>query len=51
MQARVARVWRVDQTGDVGTVSLSFDLSDVAGSVTSSDLRLLIDTDNDGCFF
>ena len=50
VQARVARVWRVDQTGDVGTVSLSFDLSDVAGSVTSSDLRLLIDTDNDGVF-
>jgi hypothetical protein len=50
IQARLERVWRCSEVGDVGTVSLSIDLSTVAGAKTASDLRLLLDTDNDGAF-
>jgi hypothetical protein len=50
IEARLERVWRVSETGDVGTVTMSFDLSGVAGAKTTSDLRLLLDTDNDGVF-
>lgn len=50
VQARLAREWRVSETGEVGTITISFDLSDVFGSKTATDLRLLIDTDNDGSF-
>ncbi len=50
IESRLARVWRVSETGDVGTVNISFDLSSVFGSIAASDLRLLIDTDNDGLF-
>ncbi|UTW63170.1 hypothetical protein KFE98_03165 [bacterium SCSIO 12741] len=50
IEARIERTWRVSETGEVGTVTLSFDLTDVPGSVTTSDLRLLIDTDGDGFF-
>ena len=53
--SRMTRVWRgsevnVSSTGvDVGSVDISWDLS-ANGSVTASDLRLLVDTDNDGTF-
>lgn len=46
---RLVRTWRVSHTGNVGTVDISFDLTGL-GSVTESDLRLLVDTDNDGVF-
>jgi hypothetical protein len=55
LQARITRVWRVSEVDtllsavDVGSVDLRFDLSQFA-SVTNTDLRLLIDTDNDGTF-
>lgn len=49
VQARLGRVWRVSETGEVGTVTVSFDLTGL-GSVTAGDLRLLVDTDNDGQF-
>lgn len=45
IQARIARDWSVSETGDVGTVTVRVDLSDVAGAITTSDLRLLIDGD------
>ena len=49
------RVWRGNEVNvsgtavDVGSVDVSFDLSSY-GSVTASDLRLLVDADNDGTF-
>lgn len=55
LQARFDRVWRVSEVDaagtavDVGSVDIRFDLSGL-GLVTASDLRLLIDTDNDGVF-
>jgi len=55
MQARFARVWRVSEVSsasvavDVGNIDLSFDLSGL-GPIVASDLRLLVDTDNDGIF-
>lgn len=50
VQVRLAREWRSSEVGEVGTVTISFDLSDVPGSITQTDLSLLIDTDNDGLF-
>ena len=55
IQARFDRTWRVSEvnaTGsavNVGAVDMRWDLSNL-GSITASDLRLLIDTDNDGVF-
>lgn len=49
IQSRLARVWRPSEVGDVGTFDIGFDLTGL-GPVTASDLRLLIDTDNDGLF-
>lgn len=55
LQGRWFRVWRVNEVNvagtavDVGAVSIRFDLTGL-GSVTTSDLRLLVDTDNDGIF-
>lgn len=46
---RLERVWSVTETGDVGDVNIQFDLSKFA-TATASDLRLLIDTDDDGIF-
>ena len=55
VQARFDRVWRVSEVNssstsvDVGNIDIRFDLTNI-GDVTASDLRLLIDTDNDGVF-
>jgi len=56
VQARFARVWRVNERNtantadvDVGNVDIRFDLTGL-GSVTASDLRLLIDANNNGLF-
>ncbi len=55
IQARFERVWRASEVNssgtavDVGNIDVRFDLTGL-GSVTASDLRLLIDTDNDGVF-
>ena len=46
--ARFDRVWRTSETGNVGSIDMAWDLSDF--TVIASDLRLLIDTDNDGVF-
>ncbi|MBX2970473.1 MAG: T9SS type A sorting domain-containing protein [Cyclobacteriaceae bacterium] len=45
---RLNRVWAVSETGDVGIVSVSFDISGLSGSPIGADLRLLIDRDGDG---
>ncbi|MBK9273576.1 MAG: hypothetical protein IPM49_03425 [Flavobacteriales bacterium] len=55
VQGRWQRVWRVSEVDavgsavNVGNVDMSFDLNGL-GSVTTSELRLLVDTDNDGLF-
>jgi hypothetical protein len=55
IQVRFTRLWRVSETNtsgtavDVGSIDIRFDLS-TQGSVVASDLRLLVDTDNDGTF-
>jgi hypothetical protein len=49
VQARFERVWAVNEANEVGNVTVSFDLTGIT-PVTASDLRLLIDTDNDGIF-
>jgi len=55
IQGRLARVWRTNEVAasgtavDVGNIDMTFDLSAFA-AVSASDLRLLVDTDNDGVF-
>ena len=55
VQARFDREWRVNESDvsgtavDVGSIDIRFDLSGL-GTVVTSDLRLLVDTDNDGIF-
>jgi len=55
LQGRWFRTWRVSEVNssstavDVGNIDVRFDLTGL-GSVTASDLRLLVDTDNDGVF-
>lgn len=49
IKERLRRIWVADKTGDVGTVSVSFNISALTSSVAlGSNLRLLIDRDNDG---
>lgn len=48
MKARLSRVWKVSETGQTGTVDITFDLSGVPGSKAQADLRLMIDRDGDG---
>jgi gliding motility-associated-like protein len=48
---RLAQEWKTDEDGDLGTVDLSFDLSQVTVTgVSISEFRLLIDQDGDGEF-
>lgn len=49
VQGRLLRVWRGSETGAITSFDVRFDLTGL-GSVTPSDLRLLVDTDNDGVF-
>ncbi|WP_408039173.1 hypothetical protein [Tenacibaculum amylolyticum] len=52
---RLSRTWRVSEVStagsaiNVGNIDMRFDLTGIAG-VTVGNLRLLIDTDNDGSF-
>jgi len=48
IQERISRVWRVSEVGDVGTVSISVDLSGTLGTALGNNLRLLVDRDGDG---
>lgn len=48
IKERVARIWRVSETGDVGNVAISFDMTSLNGSPLQTNLRLLIDRDGDG---
>ncbi len=55
IESRFERIWRVSEVNisgasvDVGSIDLQFDLTNL-GTVNSTDLRLLVDTDNDGSF-
>lgn len=55
VEARSERIWYVNEVNgsgdaiDVGNLNLTFQLSNL-GSITASDLVLLIDTDQDGLF-
>lgn len=55
LQGRWFRTWRVSEVNasgtavDVGSIDIHFDLTGL-GPVTASQLRLLVDTDNDGVF-
>ena len=55
LQGRLDRVWRASEVNtsgsaaDVGSIDMRWDLSDL-DVASASDLRLLIDTDNDGVF-
>ena len=55
LQGRLARVWRVSEVNasnvavNVGSVDITFDLTGLS-PVNVADLRLLVDTDNDGLF-
>ena len=45
---RVERIWRVQETGDVGTTSVTFDLEKLGlGAQAANSYRLLVDTDTD----
>jgi Secretion system C-terminal sorting domain len=49
IKERLTRIWRVSESGgDVGTVSISFDISGLGGSPFGSNLRLLIDRNGNG---
>ena len=50
IERKIDREWKVSETGELGDIFISFDLSSVFGPITASDLRLLIDTDGDGFF-
>jgi trimeric autotransporter adhesin len=45
IQSRIRRVWKAQETGTVGTVTLNFDLSTLIGIGSVSDLRLIVDAD------
>lgn len=55
VQARFNRVWRASEVDlsntavDVGSIDVRFNLTGL-GTIVTSDLRLLVDTDNDGVF-
>jgi gliding motility-associated-like protein/uncharacterized repeat protein (TIGR01451 family) len=48
---RLKREWKVQRTGDPGTIQLSVDLSGIAITATqTNEIKLLIDTDGNGDF-
>lgn len=48
IKERLTRIWRVGETGDVGTINLSFETDQFSTTFIGSNLRLLIDRDGDG---
>jgi hypothetical protein len=49
MLKRMSREWRVSESAEVGAIALSFDMAGLRVA-SATDLRLLIDTDNDGAY-
>ncbi|MBN8575844.1 MAG: T9SS type A sorting domain-containing protein [Cytophagales bacterium] len=50
IRQRIVRIWRVSEVGDVGTTSISFDISGFAGAAQGANLRLLVDRNGNGFF-
>jgi hypothetical protein len=48
IQGRLTRIWKVAETGDVGTVDIVMDLTSIPGAKSQANLRLLTDRDGDG---
>ncbi|MBO9658005.1 MAG: T9SS type A sorting domain-containing protein [Chitinophagaceae bacterium] len=49
--SRLSRLWKVQHTGDVGTVTVAFDLNGLGISTANANsFRLIIDADGDGDF-
>ncbi len=49
IESRLNRVWRLSETGDLGTVNVIYDLNSISSYVIT-DLRLLIDRNGNGFF-
>lgn len=47
---RIAREWRMDETGDVGTVSIKLDETDIVSSVPAGYYGYILYVDSDGDF-
>lgn len=47
---RLNRVWRVSETGNVGNVTMQFDLSSLGSGIDAATLRLLVDNDANTAF-
>ena len=45
IESRIERVWQIQKTGEVGTVSVTLDLAQVPGNLNLNDLRLMLDDD------
>ncbi len=43
----MSRVWKAKRTGDVGTVTMKFDMTEVTG-FNSNNLMIIVDSDGDG---
>jgi PKD domain len=43
----MSRVWKAKRTGDIGTVTMKFDMTGITG-FTSANLMIIVDTDGDG---
>lgn len=48
IKERLRRVWGVTEVGDVGGISVQFDISSYPGTPLAENMRLLIDRDGDG---
>jgi len=45
IEGRVDRVWHTEVTNTPGTVTVTMDVSSIPGTITGSDLRLMVDAD------
>jgi hypothetical protein len=49
--SRLQRTWRTSETGEVGTMAVSFDLTGLSGiPASANDIALIIDRNNNGLF-
>lgn len=48
IKRRLSRVWKVAERGEVGTTTFAFDLTNVPGSKSQADLRMMVDGNNNG---
>lgn len=48
IDARYERIWRVSEVGEVGSIDMDFDMNSTV--ISTAEMRLLVDTNNDGSF-